>query len=135
MMLRVSPDRQKADALRKMAGITLERLEMTDKEKYSSNSLVDYYDVTHKLMEALTLIDGIKMKGDGAHQELIDYIAKAYGLQEQTRQFLQQMREYRNQISYEGFSVHENYIRLNEKGIKEIIKALSEKLAGKQKGI
>ena len=44
-----------------MAMITLERLSDTDKNKYPSNTLIDYYETFHKLMEALTTIDGIKV--------------------------------------------------------------------------
>ncbi len=124
MILKGQPDFQKAEALKKMAEITMERLKEIDHLKYPSNTLVDYYDVIHKLIEALTLKEGLKIKGEGAHQELIDYIAKKYSLEEQTRLFLQQMRDYRNRISYEGFMVSKNYILLNEKKIKEIIKRL-----------
>jgi ferredoxin len=59
-----------------MAEITLERLRTTDKEKYPANTLTDYYDTIHKLMEAIALLSGIKTKGEGSHQELIDYVAK-----------------------------------------------------------
>ena len=111
-----------------MAEITLERLENTDREKYPTNTLNDYYDSIHKLMEALSMLNGIKMKGEGAHQELIDYIAKQYNFDEQTRQFLQQMRDYRNRISYEGFMIHKNYIILNQEKIKNIIKKLFNEL-------
>ncbi len=126
MITKITPDEQKADALRKMAETTLERLEQTDKEKYPSNALVDYYDAIHKLLEAITLREGIKIKGEGAHQELIDYIAKSRGFDELTRQFLQQMRDYRNRISYEGFTVHKNFIILNERKIREVIEKLFE---------
>ncbi len=122
MIAKIHPDKQKSESLIKMAEITLERLKETDTEKYSTNALTDYYDIIHKLMEALGLIRGIKAKGEGAHQELIDYIVKQYRFDEQTRQFLQQMRDYRNRISYEGFMVHKNYIALNQEKIKEIIK-------------
>jgi len=111
-----------------MAEITLERLEETDKEKYPSNTLTDYYDVMHKLLEAISIAEGIKIKGEGAHQELIDYIAKHHGLDEQIRQFLQQMREYRNLISYEGFVIHRNFVVLNEEKMKRIVKKLFELL-------
>jgi len=105
-----------------MAKITLERLEKTDMEKYPSNTLVDYYDVIHKLMEALIIRTGIKVKGEGAHQELIEHIAKQKIIDEQTRRFLQQMRDYRNRIAYEGFMVNKNYISLNNARIKNIIR-------------
>src|SRR3989344_5667682 len=114
MIIKIHSDKQKSKSLKKMAEITLERLKETDTKKYPTNTLTDYYDVIHKLMEALGLLNGIKTKGEGAHQELIDYIAKQYHLDEQDRQFLQQMRDYRNRISYEGFMIHKNYIDLNQ---------------------
>src|SRR3989344_8045262 len=98
MNTKVKPDKQKSDSLKKMAEITLVRLDSTDMDKYPSNTLLDYYDAIHKLLEALTLKEGIKTKGEGAHQELIDYIAKKQHIDEQTSQFLQQMRDYRNRI-------------------------------------
>lgn len=122
MIIKTRPDRQKSNSLIKMAKITLERLEKTDMEKYPSNTLVDYYDVIHKLMEALIIRTGIKVKGEGAHQELIEHIAKQKIIDEQTRRFLQQMRDYRNRIAYEGFMVNKNYISLNNARIKNIIR-------------
>ena len=77
-------------------------------------------------MEAITLSEGIKFRGDGAHQELIDYISKKYSLGESIRQFLQQLRDYRNRISYEGFMINKNYILSNQDKIKQIIKLLEK---------
>ena len=128
MITKITPDKEKAESLIKMAEITLERLKETDRMRYPSNTLVDYYDAIHKLMESLAIKEGIKVKGEGAHQELIDYIAKKHNLGENIRFFLQQMRDYRNRISYEGFMVSKNYIELNEHKIKEIIDLLSDKL-------
>src|SRR3989339_647702 len=128
MITKIKPDKQKAESLKKMAEITLERLDNTDMGKYPSNTLLDYYDVAHKLMEAITLREGIKAKGEGAHQELIDYVAKQKKIDEHMRQFLQQMRDYRNRISYEGFMIHKNYIELNKAIIRGIIKHLFEQL-------
>lgn len=117
MMLSVTSDNQKASALKKMAEVTLQRLESTELEKYPSNTLTDYYDILHKLMEAMTISEGVKFKGDGTHQELIDYICQKQGLGEQIRQFLQQMRDYRNRIAL-----------LNQETITKLIKQLSEKI-------
>lgn len=128
MITKVRPDKQKAQSLKEMAEITLERLKETNTEKYPSNTLVDYYDIIHKLIEALITNQGIRIKGEGAHQELIDYVMNAYSFPEQTRQFLQQMRDYRNRISYEGFMVPKNYIILNGTKIKGLIKTLFELL-------
>ena len=128
MITTTKPDKQKAQALKKTALTTLERLKTTDTEKYPANTLKDYYDIIHELMEAKALLKGIKTYGEGAHQELIDYIAETQKLDEQTRQFLQQMREYRNKISYEGFNINKNFITLNQNKIKDIIKKLLEQI-------
>jgi len=126
MKVKISPDKEKANALVKMSEITLERLKMIDGSKFPSNTLIDYYDSIHKLLEALSFIEGIKIKGEGAHQELIDHICKKYSIEESTRIFLQGMRDFRNRISYEGFMVNENYIKTNQDNIKEIIKKLRD---------
>ena len=128
MITKVHPDAQKAQALIKMAMTTLQRLDETNTEKYPSNTFVDYYDAIHKLIEATTLSGGVKVKGEGAHQELIDYFASKYGVGEQTRQSLQQMRDYRNRIAYEGFTVSKNYVILNKTKITGIIQKLSDAL-------
>ncbi|MEK6940701.1 MAG: HEPN domain-containing protein [Nanoarchaeota archaeon] len=126
MIIEITPDKQKAEALIKMANVTLKRLKTINEENYPSNTLVDYYDTIHKLLEAITLQTGIKIRGEGGHQELIDYVAKKHKLNEQTRQFLQQLRDYRNRISYEGFMITKNFIHTNKQSIKYIINKLFE---------
>lgn len=130
MISKIRPDLQKAKSLSNMAKITLERLSSTDMKKYPSNALCDYYDVVHNLLEAIACKQGVKVRGEGAHKELIDYVAKRYGLEEGTRRFLQQMREYRNRISYEGFVVKENYLSANKEKIESIIETLIVRLSG-----
>lgn len=124
MKVRISPDKAKAKSLREASVVTLNRLNEIDKEKYPSNTLKDYYDIIKGLMEALLYLDGVKIKGEGAHYETIEHVCKEYKFKETDRRFLQDIREYRNRIAYEGFNVQKNYIKLNSKKISEIIKAL-----------
>ena len=114
MKITIKPDKAKAKSLREMSTITLKRLEETDMEKYPSNTLKDYYDIIKELMESLLYLEGIKMKGEGAHYETIEYICKEYKFSEASRTLLQDMREYRNRIAYEGFLVESNYLKRNE---------------------
>lgn len=79
-------------------------------------------------MEAIAIREGVKTKGEGSHLELIEYTAEQGIIDEHTRQFLQQMREYRNKISYEGFMVNTNYLDLNKGRIQNIIKRIFELL-------
>lgn len=124
--MKIMPDKQKAISLKESAKITLERLKETNLEKYPTNTLTDYYDILRKLMEALTSIEGIKIKGEGAHQKIIDYVCEKYDLGEATRQFIQQLRDHRNRISYEGFLINESYIKQNHEKIENIIDQLIE---------
>jgi len=121
MRLNFSPDKEKAKSLLAMAQITLQRLKETNQQKYPSNTLTDYYDSIHKILEAISLIEGVKIKGEGAHQELIDYISNKYHLSEADRIFLQELRDYRNRISYEGFNVNTTFLDNNTTKIEAII--------------
>jgi ribosomal protein L11 len=80
MIMRIKPDKQKAKSLMDMAKITLKRLNEINKEKYPSNTLTDYYDIIRRLMESLNSLEGIKIKGEGAHQQIIDYVCDKYSL-------------------------------------------------------
>lgn len=62
------------------------------------------------------------------HQELIDFVSTEFKLGENSRQFLQKMREYRNRISYEGFRINKNYIKSNDKIIASIMDTLIIKI-------
>jgi len=128
MIIKISPDYQKSKALIEMAKVTLERLSKTEIYNYPTNTLTDYYDVIHKMMESLALANGVKIKGEGAHQEIIDYICKTHEFSESIRIFLQEMRDYRNRTSYEGFMVSREYIKSNLDKIKSIIADLGKLL-------
>ena len=132
MIINTGPDKAKAKSLTEMAKITLERLKETDKEKYPSNTLTDYYNIIRKLMEALNALDGFKIKGEGEHFQIIDYVCDRYKIHISTKEFIQDLRDYRNRISYEGFSVKESFIESNASKIEKIIslllKIVNEKL-------
>ena len=124
MKISVKPDKEKAKSLLFMARLTLERLKETDKPKYPSHTLTDYYDIIHNLMESLSLIKGVKIKSEGAHQELIEYTCRTYQVSEESRLFLQNLRNLRNRIVYEGFFIKPNYLEANENHILLLIDKL-----------
>jgi len=122
--IKTGKDKGKAIALKDTAITTLQRLRETNRAKYPSNSLKDYYDIIKSLMEALNALEGIKFKGDAAHYKTIEHICRRYALSEPARELLQQIRDYRNMMSYEGFHVKSSYIKQNVKRIEKIIKKL-----------
>ena len=119
-------DRQKAISLQKMAETTLKRIKDTNIDKYASNALKDYYDTLHELMDAISALDGIKMSGEGAHEKLINYIAPKYNLPEKDRIFLQELRDLRNRITYEGLFIEPDYVKRNTARIESLAQMLSK---------
>ena len=119
MKILIEKDKEKAKSLLHIAKISLTRLNEFDKLKYPTNTLTDYYDIIHKLMESLSLLEGIKIKGEGAHQELIDYICKKYNFKKSEWIFLHELRDYRNRISYEGFNINVDYIKIISQKLKK----------------
>lgn len=128
MIIETQPDKEKAKALRNIAKITLNRLSETDKTKYPSNSLTDYYDIIRKLLDALNILDGIKFKGEGAHIESINYACEKYKINDADKQLINDMREYRNRISYEGFNIKPSFIEQNYERIERLINRMMSKI-------
>jgi len=125
ILTNVKPDKEKAKYLVEMAELTKERLNLSNKERFTSNTLTDYYDILHKLMEAITCLDGIKFKGESAHYQLIKYICKKYNLL-QKHSFLQELRIFRNKVCYEGLQVDKEYLNTYTLQIEKIISFLKE---------
>ena len=128
MRKKITPDKLRANSLKQMAKQSLERLNSFDKQKYPSNTLTDYYDIIHQLMEAIYLSFGIKFYGDSAHKNLIDWTSKELKFNFEQISFLQSLREYRNRISYEGFFVNPDFIKRNDSKINLIISILINSL-------
>ena len=125
-LIRVTPDRQKAESILKMANTTIEMLQSIDKHKFSSNVTKEYYDVIRELMSIVLLLDGYKTFGEGAHKRLVDYIEKNY--KEFTMYemlFIDDLRITRNKITYDGFFVQADYIGRKIKDIQKIIDTLN----------
>jgi hypothetical protein len=127
MKTAIKEDLQKAASLKKSALLSLERISVTDRIKYPSNALIDYYDIIHKLMEAIALASGVKMRGEGSHQELIDFVSSKLKLEAKARSLLQEMRNYRNLIQYEGYLLSPEFITNKEQDVLEVIRILLRK--------
>lgn len=95
--IQITPDHNKAKALHKIAIISYQRLLSLPLIEFPSNTIIDYYDIYHKLLDAIFLCQGIKFKGDGAHYELIKE-SKTF-CSESEVVFLQKLRELRIQFN------------------------------------
>ena len=122
-----TPNHERAKALRKMAESQLRRLEETPKQEYPSQTIVDYHDIMHKYCEAIASEEGINFRGERAHEELIDYVARKRTLPEASRRLLQDLRKNRNRVQYEGLAMTADFITNNESRIKNLIKQYIER--------
>ena len=75
-LIKITVDLQKAESMLRMGEITLGRIKETNREKYASNIVKDYYDILRDFMTIILLLDGYKTIGEGAHKTLIDYVEK-----------------------------------------------------------
>ena len=77
-LVKVTPDRERATSIHKMAKTTLEMIRTIDEHKFPSNLVEQYYHVVRELIAAVLLVDGYKTQGEGAHKKLIEYLAQNY---------------------------------------------------------
>ena len=126
-LIKITPDKEKAQSILKMVDITLEMIKVIDIEKFSSNVTKEYYDVIRELLSVVLLLDGYKTYGEGAHKRLIEYIQSNYKeLNEYEISLLDDLRIKRNKIAYDGFFVEKDYIKRKIKDIQVIIGKLKE---------
>lgn len=126
-LVRVTPNKEKAKSMLKMAKTRLEMLETIDSAKYTTLVVEGYYEAIKELMSSILSLDGYKTMGEGAHQMLIEYLDEAYCAEfcQSEIYFLDDLRKIRNRINYDGFFVKEDYFERNKGTIFEIIEKLT----------
>lgn len=131
-LIRITPDKEQAKSMLKMADITCEMVKGIDAKKFPSNVVVEYYNVIRQLMAAIALLDGFKTKGEGAHIQLIEYINGHYKeITEYEISLIDELRTTRNKIEYDGFFVQEDYAQRKAKDIILTISRLEDILKRK----
>ena len=124
-IIKVTPDKEKAKSIFKMANSTLRMIRHIDYFEFSSNVVVHYYDVIRELMSVVLLLDGYKTIGESSHKRLIEYIKEncnEFSLKEIS--LIDELRRIRNKISYDGFFVDKDFIEMRLTVIIGIIKKL-----------
>ena len=126
-LIKVTPNREKADSILNMVNKILEMISEIDAEKFPSNVIKEYYEVIRELLSVLLLLDGYKTIGEGAHKTLIDYISKNYKeFNGYEISLIDDLRITRNKIAYDGFFVHTDYTKRKKQDIINLINKLKE---------
>ncbi len=133
-LIKVTPDKEKAKSIIKMAETTLDMAASINIEKFPSNLAKEYYDIIRELISALLLLDGYKTYGEGAHKKVIAYLAEKYKqFSEHEIKTIDELRMTRNRIAYDGFFIQPDYIKRKKVFLDEVIKKLTELLNSRLK--
>jgi len=123
-LINITPDKEKARSILKMASLIEERIQKQDREKMAALIIVDYYEIIKEIITSILLIDGFKTL---SHRDLIDYLQKKYpGFNTHEISILHNLRVLRNRAAYEGFLIDISYLNRNESFFKKIIQKLKE---------
>ena len=126
-LIKVTPDKEKAKSILKMADTTIEMIKLIDIAKFSSNITKEYYGVIRELISVVLLLDGYKTYGEGAHKKLIEYLqTKNVGFSEYEILLIDDLRITRNKVAYDGFFVERDYIERKIRDIQTIIVKLKD---------
>ncbi|MCK4555661.1 MAG: hypothetical protein KAT83_03565 [Candidatus Aenigmarchaeota archaeon] len=129
---KVFPDKEKAKSILKMVETTSEMIKTLDAKKFPSNVLKEHYDVIRELIAVIALMDGYKTQGEGAHKKLIDFLAENYPeFTEYEISLIDDLRNMRNRISYDGFFIESEYLERKAGAIQRLIEKLTS-LANKK---
>lgn len=126
-LIRVTPDKEKAQSILKMVETTLEMIKLIDKIKFPSNVAKEYYEIIRELISIILLLDGYKAIGEKAHKKQIEYLEANYKeFSKAEIVLIDDLRVTRNKIAYDGFFVKEIYV---DRKLPDIIRVI-EKLKG-----
>ena len=106
--IKITPDLERAKNLLRQSEIRLEDASNKDQKKFSTLIIEAYYEIIKELLTALLVAEGIKVLD---HIALIDYVREHHSkiLTEEEIRIIDELRKIRHKISYEGFSITEDY--------------------------
>jgi len=124
-LIKITPNKEKARSILKMVETTIEMINNLDADKFPSNITKEYYEVIRELLSVILLLDGYKTYGEGAHKKLIEYLETNYKeFSKYEISLIDNLRNTRNKIAYDGFFVEKDYIERKKRDINEVIRKL-----------
>ncbi len=112
---KVSPDKSRAEFLIQESRNSLEglkeRVEKLGIHNQNANSIIkDCYDIILELIRAKLFLEGYNISGNFAHEAEISYLLKK-GFKDNEIMFLNELRYFRNSITYYGKILDETYAK------------------------
>ena len=121
---KIRPDKPRAEFFKKESEVSLEglkeRVEIIGINDKNANSIIkDCYDVIMEMIRAKLLLDGYSSSGSYAHEAEISYL-KTLGFLENESYFLNELRYFRNSVTYYGKILDKEYAEKVLKFMKKI---------------
>ena len=121
---KIRPDKPRAEFLKKESEVSLEglkeRVEIIGINDKNANSIIkDCYDVIMEMIRAKLLLDGYSSSGSYAHEAEISYL-KTLRFLENESYFLNELRYFRNSVTYYGKILDKEYAEKVLKFMKKI---------------
>lgn len=111
-----NPDKPRAEFLLKESKVSLgglkERIKIIGINEKNANSIIkDCYDIIMETIRARLLLAGYVSSGGYAHEAEISYLKKL-GFPDNEVSFLNELRHFRNSITYYGKVLDKNYAKM-----------------------
>ncbi len=127
MIIKITPDYEKAKSLSKIANMRLDFLKTIDKKRFTTITLETYYEIIKELASSILLIEGYKTIGEYAHKELLQKILELKIINNQEFNLADNLRIQRNISSYDGIETNNSFLD-NEIQIKKLIEKLNNNI-------
>lgn len=110
---KIAPDKPRAEFLTKEAEVSLkglkERVKVMGINEFNSNSIIkDCYDIILEIVRSKLLLEGYASSGRYAHEAEVSYFKKL-GFPDSEVFFLNELRYFRNSITYYGKLLDKEY--------------------------
>jgi len=121
---KIMPDKEKAKALLQVIALREKNIIKMDPDEFTTLIVEGYYEIIKELITALMSADGWKTL---SHEMLIGYLASFYKEFSQAELYLiDQLRKTRNDISYRGVKIKQEYLNRNKDAILQVINKLKQ---------
>ena len=125
-LIRITPNKARAASILRMVEPTLEMISTLDANRFPSHIVREYYEALRELISIRLLLDGYIVKGEGAHKHMIHYLGEKNLLPLEDRKLIDELREIRNHISYDGFFVEAAYLQRKRLPILDVVTKLKK---------
>ncbi len=125
IITKITPDKERANKMLKMANIRLEFWSKEVDSRFVSLKVEAYYDIIKELIFTHMYKTGFNCTN---HLCIIAYLKEKFQEFDFEIQKIDELRRIRNEINYRGFFVSTDYLERNKLEFKNIIKKLKEKI-------